>query len=322
MERNEIDGVITSGPVVATYGAFRVRPLFLTETGHSPRQLSTYLISVQIPPHAEVACTRTTDSDASEEAVVRAVLDQLNEDYNVLTDFPYPWGCPWPRVVEGIGPRSEEDPTIRQAYSDRFVWMCEGLGTVADVVERLEPELPARPPREVWGAPATPAVDQEETTSMIPEEEAILLATFGPFQVVRTVDWRMVLFPFPYALWHEPWKPDEVLTAVQVRFDAGEQPLQKLRTSLEEHDSPVARAEVIAAWRGYIDSRRTSDAVMAAGMTAYNRARTDIDPVRVRRSPYQLQQEEAIAKLIAAVEALEAEEASERATPEGAGNEG
>lgn len=307
MPYKELDAVINSGPITATYGAFHVRPLFLTEAGQAPRQLSSCLISVQIPPHPEVACTRTLDHDTSEESVVRAVLDQLNEDYNVLTDFPYPWGNPSPREVDGIGPRSEEDPLIRQAYSDRFVRMCEGLGTVADVVDRLEPEPPTRARRGYWSTPTAPAAEGEKASSVAPEEEAILLATFGPFQVVRMVDWRIVLFPFPYALWHEPWKADGVLMGVEVRFDAGEQPMQTLRTSLEEHDGPITRAEVIAAWREYIDSQRTSDAVVTAARTALYRALKPSDSAQQRRAPYEIQREEAFEKLTAALEALEAE---------------
>lgn len=316
MPRQEIDAVITSGPIVATYDAFHVRPLFLTEVGRAPRQLCASLVSVQVPPHPEVACAYTRNFDTSEEAVVRAVLDQLNEDYNVLTDFPYPWGNPCPRVVEGIGPRSDEDSAMRQAYSDRFVWMCEGLGTVADVVDRLEPEPPTDNYHPYWTIPTAAPADGEDVTSAIPEEEAILLATFGPFQVVRAVDRRIVLFPFPYALWHDPWKPEEVLTNVEVRFEAGEHVLQKLRTSLEEHDGPITRREVIAAWRGFIDSERTSAAAMTATLAAIHRVRKDTSSEQVPVSPQSRQRGEAIAKLIAAVEALEAEEARERAEHE------
>lgn len=308
MPYEDAEAIITTGPIVATYGDFRVRPFLLTIEGGQPRQLPFYLILVELPPHPETAFAETRTFDASEEMVVRAVVAVLRLEYRTLTgvNLPVPRSAV-PRVATGTGPEADAIRANRQVDSDRFQWAARALGGVADVVyhfgEGKGDEDASEEGIKGKYMPGVMTSDGSGMLEVVPREEETLVATFGPFQVWRKVDARTYLSHFPLAEWSEPWRT-KIWSSLHLSYEANGRKMPMPMAGLEKHENPVTRADVIAAVRGWIDFARARMAGELARIEATQDTERMPSPDKLRRAA------EVLAEFTAAVEALETEESA------------
>lgn len=296
MPYEETNAVITTGPVVATYGAFCLRTLMFTLGQHEPQQLPFYLVAVKIGSHHETAFALTCDLDKRWEAVEPIIRQPLLSDAETIQRYPLLFSERPADLTAGAWPVYHD---IRREIRDRREWVAAGL-------DMLSSYAPAQTAEEGYAAGLI-LDGHGSALKVVPLREEIWFARCGAFSVKRVLlDPHYVLWPFPEAPWVEPW---------WVQWEPGHALLYSFEIYCEgcgcnrmigvprDRDpyAPITRSEVITGARHWIAA--TKLAMMTAEEFSWEIVEES------RRLPI----------LTAALEALEAEEAAERAEREGTG---